>query len=154
MMHSEATGFFFPPKGMSVCEEQTAALLREQYCYCSAWKGISHCKALKFQQRIPTGGWEYLCPQQVAEWAGSSKWPNAWKGQVAGVTDSSTGLNCLCSINPGKNPRGLFLSPTTYQTRNAGIGTVNCRSLYCWSIPRAWHSENQDCQMHLQYLNK
>lgn len=43
-----------------------------------------------------------------------------------GITDSSAGLNCLCNINPGKNPHGLFLSPTTRQTRNAGIRTVNC----------------------------
>lgn len=75
MMHREATGFFSPSKGICVGEEQTAILPREQGCYCSAWKGITHPEALKFQQRIPMGGWEYLCPQQVAEceWAGSDQ---------------------------------------------------------------------------------
>lgn len=56
MMHKEATGFFSPSKAISVCEEQSAILPQEQGCYCSAWKGISHPKAPKFHQRIPTGG--------------------------------------------------------------------------------------------------
>lgn len=55
MMHREAIGVFSPFKGVSVCEEQTAILPREQGCYWSAWKGISHPKAPKFQQRIPMG---------------------------------------------------------------------------------------------------
>lgn len=56
MMPRQLLGSSLLPKG-SVCVKSKPAMLpREQVCYCSAWKGISHPNAPKFQQRIPMGG--------------------------------------------------------------------------------------------------